>query len=84
MAHVAADPDAAPDGLRRVLVGGAPALAVARGGTLFGLGATLAEVLAAGRDHLHEAVDRALEGPPLDGATGSWRRSTSRRSGRAG
>jgi 2-dehydro-3-deoxy-D-arabinonate dehydratase len=71
MAHVTAgDPDAAPDGLRRVLVGGAPALAVARGGTLFGLGATLAELLAAGRDHLHEAVDRALEGAPLDGATG--------------
>jgi 2-dehydro-3-deoxy-D-arabinonate dehydratase len=70
VAPVAAeDPDAARDGLRRVLVGGAPALAVARGGTLFGVGASLADLLAAGRDHLHEAVDRALAGPPLEGAT---------------
>ena len=62
-------PDGDRDGLRRVLVDGAPVLAVARGGTLFGVGATLAELLAAGVDHVHTAVDRALDGPPLRGAT---------------
>jgi 2-dehydro-3-deoxy-D-arabinonate dehydratase len=56
-----------PDGLRRVLVDGAPQLAFVRDGRLHAVDATLAELLAAGRDRLHEAVDRALDRPPLDG-----------------
>ncbi len=57
-------------GLRRIELDGAPALAVARGDALHPVGATLAELLAAGRDRLHEAVDRALERPPLDRVPG--------------
>jgi 2-dehydro-3-deoxy-D-arabinonate dehydratase len=57
------------DGLRRVLVDGAARLAVARGGELHAVDATLAQLLGAGRDRLHEAVDRALETEPIDGPT---------------
>jgi 2-dehydro-3-deoxy-D-arabinonate dehydratase len=58
-------PDAGRDGLRRVLVGGAPVLTVARARALHPLDGSLAELLAAGRDRLHEAVDRALQGAAL-------------------
>jgi 2-dehydro-3-deoxy-D-arabinonate dehydratase len=55
-------PDAGRDGLRRVLVDGAPVLTVARAGALHPLDASLAELLGAGRERLHAAVDRALQG----------------------
>jgi len=58
-------PDAGRDGLRRVLVDGASVLTVARAGALHALDASLAELLGAGRERLHEAVDRALRGPAL-------------------
>ena len=58
-------PDAGRDGLRRVLVDGAPVLTVARAGALHPLDASLAELLGAGRERLHQAVDRALQRPPL-------------------
>ena len=58
-------PDAGRDGLRRVLVDGASVLTVARAGALHPLDASLAELLGAGRERLHEAVDRALQGPAL-------------------
>lgn len=62
-------PDGEPDGLRRVLVDGAPVLTVARAGELFALHASLADLFAAGRGHVHEAVDRALDGEPLRSAS---------------
>jgi 2-dehydro-3-deoxy-D-arabinonate dehydratase len=58
-------PDAERDGLRRVLVDGAPVLTVARGGALHPLDGSLAELLGAGRERLHAAVDRALQGAAL-------------------
>jgi 2-dehydro-3-deoxy-D-arabinonate dehydratase len=58
-------PDAGRDGLRRVLVDGAPVLTVARAGALHPLDGSLAQLLGAGRERLHEAVDRALEGAAL-------------------
>ena len=58
-------PDAGRDGLRRVLVDGAPVLTVARAGALHPLDASLAELLGAGRERLHAAVDRALQGAAL-------------------
>lgn len=58
-------PDAGREGLRRVLVDGAPVLAVARGGELHPVEGSLAALLGAGRERLHAAVDRALQGPPL-------------------
>jgi 2-dehydro-3-deoxy-D-arabinonate dehydratase len=58
-------PDAGREGLRRVLVDGAPVLVVARGGALHPLDASLAELLGAGRERLDEAVQRALERAPL-------------------
>ena len=58
-------PDAERDGLRRVLVDGAPLLTVARAGALHPLDGSLAELLGAGRERLHEAVDRALQGAAL-------------------
>jgi 2-dehydro-3-deoxy-D-arabinonate dehydratase len=58
-------PDAGRDGLRRVLVDGAPLLTVARAGALHPLDASLAQLLRAGRERLHQAVDRALQRPPL-------------------
>jgi 2-dehydro-3-deoxy-D-arabinonate dehydratase len=54
------------DGLRRIELDGAPALAVATGDRLHPVDGTLAGLLAAGRESLHEAVDRALDRPPLD------------------
>jgi 2-dehydro-3-deoxy-D-arabinonate dehydratase len=54
-----------PDGLRRVLVDGAAVLTVARGPELYPVDRSLAELLRAGRERVHEAVDRALEGEPL-------------------
>jgi 2-dehydro-3-deoxy-D-arabinonate dehydratase len=58
-------PDAARDGLRRVLVDGVPVQTVARAGALHLVESSLAELLGAGRDALHEAVDRALDAPAL-------------------
>ena len=58
-------PDGERDGLRRVLVDGAPLLTVARAGALHPLDGSLAALLGAGRDRLHEAVDRALQGAAL-------------------
>jgi 2-dehydro-3-deoxy-D-arabinonate dehydratase len=58
-------PDAGRDGLRRVLVDGAPVLTVARAGALHPLDGSLAELLGAGRERLHVAVDRALQGGAL-------------------
>jgi 2-dehydro-3-deoxy-D-arabinonate dehydratase len=49
-----------PDGLRRVTLDGGATLVFARGGELYRLEASLAQLLAAGREKLHEAVDRAL------------------------
>jgi 2-dehydro-3-deoxy-D-arabinonate dehydratase len=60
-------PDAGRDGLRRVLVDGAPLLTVARAGALHPLDASLAQLLRAGRERLHQAVDRALQRPALTG-----------------
>ena len=58
-------PDAGRDGLRRVLVDGAPVLVVARGGELHPVDGSLAALLGTGRERLHAAVDRALQRPPL-------------------
>jgi 2-dehydro-3-deoxy-D-arabinonate dehydratase len=58
-------PDAERDGLRRVLVDGAPVLTVARAGALHPLDGSLAQLLGAGRERLHEAVDHALQGAAL-------------------
>ena len=58
-------PDAGRDGLRRVLVDGAPLLTVARAGALHPLDGTLAELLHVGRERLEQAVDRALQRPAL-------------------
>jgi 2-dehydro-3-deoxy-D-arabinonate dehydratase len=60
-----------PDGLRRVLVDATARLVFARDGELYGLDGSLAELLAAGRDRLHEAVDRALATEPID-AGSEW------------
>jgi 2-dehydro-3-deoxy-D-arabinonate dehydratase len=56
-----AHPDGERDGLRRVLVDGVAVLTVARAGALHPLDGSLAQLLGAGRDRLHEAVDRALQ-----------------------
>ena len=58
-------PDAGREGLRRVLVDGAPVLVVARGDELHPVEGSLAKLLGVGRERLHEAVDRALQRPPL-------------------
>ncbi|MEN3279228.1 MAG: 2-dehydro-3-deoxy-D-arabinonate dehydratase [Solirubrobacteraceae bacterium] len=58
-----------PDGLRRVLVDGAAVLVFARGGELYALDRSLAQLLAAGRDELHAAIDRALQAEPISAAT---------------
>jgi 2-dehydro-3-deoxy-D-arabinonate dehydratase len=58
-------PDAGREGLRRVRLDGAAVLAFAHAGALYRLGGSLAELLGAGRDRLHEAVDGALEHDPL-------------------
>jgi 2-dehydro-3-deoxy-D-arabinonate dehydratase len=57
-----------PDGLRRVLVDGAAVLVFARGAELHALDRSLAQLLSAGRDELHEAVDRALRAEPVSAA----------------
>jgi len=59
-------PDSQRDGLRRVRLIGEPVLTVARGGELFALEQSLAELLAAGRPRLLEAVDRGLDRAPLE------------------
>jgi 2-dehydro-3-deoxy-D-arabinonate dehydratase len=61
------DPDPDRDGLRRVLAGGRPLLAVARAGALFPLEDTLAALLGRGAGALREAAARALDGEPLAG-----------------
>jgi len=58
-------PDPGRDGLRRVLAGGRPLLAVARAGELFPLDEPLAVLLGRGADALREAVAAALAGSPL-------------------
>jgi 2-dehydro-3-deoxy-D-arabinonate dehydratase len=58
-------PDAGRDGLRRVLVDGLPLLTIARAGALHPIDASLAQLLRAGRERLHQAVDRALQRPAL-------------------
>jgi 2-dehydro-3-deoxy-D-arabinonate dehydratase len=58
-------PDAGREGLRRVLVDGAPLLTVARDGALHPVDGTLADLLHVGRERLEEAVDRALQRDPL-------------------
>jgi 2-dehydro-3-deoxy-D-arabinonate dehydratase len=62
-------PDAGREGLRRVMLDGAARLVFARGGELHAMDASLAELLRAGREKLHEAVDRALRSEPVDVAT---------------
>ena len=57
-----------PDGLRRVLIDGAGRLVVARAGELHPVTESLAELLAAGRDSVYDAVDGALASQPLPGA----------------
>jgi 2-dehydro-3-deoxy-D-arabinonate dehydratase len=51
-----------------VRVDGAAVLVFARAGALYRLDGSLAELLAEGRERLHEAVDRALAHDPLDEA----------------
>lgn len=53
-------------GLQRARVNGNEALVFAAPGGLHPLGGTLADLLGGGIDTLHDAVDRALERPPLD------------------
>jgi len=53
-------------GLQRVRVNGNEALVFASPGGHHPLGGTLADLLGGGLDVLHDAVDRALERPPLD------------------
>ena len=72
-------PDGERDGLRRVMVDGAPLLTFARAGALHPPDGTLAALLGAARERLHEAVDRAL--PRSPSPRRCWRRSTSRRCG---
>jgi 2-dehydro-3-deoxy-D-arabinonate dehydratase len=64
-----AHPDGEREGLRRVRVDGSAVLTVARGGELYRLDESLAQLLAAGRDSVHAAVDRALEREPIAAAT---------------
>lgn len=59
-------PDPQRDGLRRVWLDGGPVLTVARGGDLFALEESLAQLLAAGRPRLLEAVERAVVQAPID------------------
>ncbi len=53
-------------GLRRISVGGADALAFAAPGGYHPVEGSLADLLGAGLEALHAAVDRALERAPLD------------------
>lgn len=54
-----------PDGLRRVTLDGGATLVFARGGELYRLEGSLAQLLAAGREELHAAVGRALATEPI-------------------
>jgi 2-dehydro-3-deoxy-D-arabinonate dehydratase len=54
-----------PDGLRRVLIEGTAALVVARGDDVHPVDADLKDLLGAGRERLEQAVDRALQRPPI-------------------
>jgi 2-dehydro-3-deoxy-D-arabinonate dehydratase len=56
------------DGLRRVLVGDVPTLVAVRGEWLHPVGASLAELLAAGRDRLAAALAAAYESEALGSA----------------
>jgi len=58
-----------PDGLRRVMLDRGATLVFARGAELYALDASLAQLLADGRENVHDAVDRALQNEPLT-ATG--------------
>jgi 2-dehydro-3-deoxy-D-arabinonate dehydratase len=58
-----------PDGLRRVLVDGTARLVFARQDELHAVDGSLAQLLAAGRDRLHEAVDEAVHAEPIDAPT---------------
>ncbi len=57
-----------PNGLRRILRAGEEELVYASADGLHPVGRSLAELLAAGIDDLHHAVDGALEGAPVDGS----------------
>jgi len=54
-----------PDGLRRVMLDRGATLVFARGAELYALDASLAQLLADGRENVHDAVDRALQNEPL-------------------
>jgi 2-dehydro-3-deoxy-D-arabinonate dehydratase len=54
-----------PDGLRRVMLDAGAALVFARGDELHALDASLAQLLADGRERVHAAVDSALRAEPL-------------------
>jgi len=56
------------DGLRRILDDGRSQLVVARGDALHRIDASLAQLLAGGRDALYDAVDHAVTGPALEPA----------------
>jgi 2-dehydro-3-deoxy-D-arabinonate dehydratase len=58
-----------PDGLRRVMLDRGATLVFARGAELYAVDASLAQLLADGRENVHDAVDRALQNEPLT-ATG--------------
>ena len=76
-------PDAGREGLRRVLVDGAPVLVVARGGGLHPVEGSLAKLLGTGRERLHRrsiARCSARRWPPPRSCS---RPSTSRRCGPA-
>ena len=54
-----------PDGLRRVMLDAGAALVFARGDELHALDASLAQLLADGRERVHAAVDSVLRAEPL-------------------
>jgi 2-dehydro-3-deoxy-D-arabinonate dehydratase len=54
-----------PDGLRRVLIDGEARLVAVRDSSLHPVDRSLAQLLAAGREQVHAAVDRALQAEPL-------------------
>jgi len=55
------------DGLRRVRSGGEELVVAASRGSLHPVGASLADLLGAGLGAFHDAFDRALTAPPLEG-----------------
>lgn len=56
------------DGLRRVRSGGEELVVAASRGSLHPVGASLADLLGAGLGAFHDAFDRALAAPPLQGS----------------